>query len=304
VLVTPLAVVSLALVAQVDVRSTTNCPSARDVSEHLMPLLPKDAYGDADSEDAEVTLLGTSPDGASELLIRLSDAARTTIGERRVSLRGSCSDMAEFVAAIFAAWKIDPSASIPRRLVLEDRSERASQPRRKSPFETWIGAGVGVATVGGVAAAGNLEARVGRAASSWQLRLSVAGETNRRFTLASGQVDWQHTSASLGIAWRRRHPSWVLSVDAGGVAGWATLTGQQFPDSRQARTFEYGATTGVRAGRRWGRWALWLEARPTLWATRKNARVTTDGGAQTEELPLGELVVGLGLSATLSSPIR
>lgn len=310
----PFALLTLLFATQVDVRSVTNCPSARDVSDHLTPLLPNapdTAQNDA-QDLAEVVLLGISPDGSSDLLLRLSDAARVPVGERRVSLRGSCLDMAEFVAAIFAAWKTDPQTRVVEPTTPIAAPAKAAQAGAQQPpsppapgrFDVSLGASAGAVFAGGTALSGSLELRAGSVTSPWQVRLGFTGETDRQLDLASGQVDWHHTQASLGLAWHRLAPSWILALDLGPVAGWASLSGRDFASSLEARSFEYGATAGLRTGRRLGRWAIWLEARPTVWATSKQARVTTPDGAQTRDIPRAEVVVGLGVSARLRPSFR
>jgi hypothetical protein len=314
VLGAPFALLTLLFATQVDVRSATNCPSARDVFDHLTPLLPgtPDATQREERDLAEVVLLGISPDGTSDLLLRLSDAAQVPIGERRVSLRGSCSDMAEFVAAIFAAWKTDPQTRVvepttPIAARAKEPGSVAQQPASPvSPgrLDLSLGASAGAAFVGGMALSGSLELRAGTMTSAWHVRLACTGETDRQLDLASGQVDWQHSQVSLGLAWQRLARSWVLALDLGPVAGWASVSGRDFASSREARSFEYGATAGLRTGRGLGRWAIWLEARPTVWATSKQARVTTPDGTETRDLPRAEIVVGLGVSTRLRPSFR
>jgi hypothetical protein len=81
------------------------------------------------------------------------------------------------------------------------------------------------------------------------------------------------------------------------VAGWATLTGSGFFPNRQQRSFEYGVAAGLRAGRSFGRFALWAEWRTHLWAQRQRATVTgADSGAELSQL---DTAVSLGLSLML-----
>jgi hypothetical protein len=152
--------------------------------------------------------------------------------------------------------------------------------------------------VGGIAATGNLEVLAGRPTSHWQLRLSVAAETSRQSDLAPpGQVDWQHTNAALGLAWRLLNPRWLLSLDAGPLAGWVTLSGQGFAPGRQKRSFEYGGTSGFRLGRKIGRWSVWAEARVAVWG--QGHRATLTGSTAVRDLPLVDTTASLGFSMPL-----
>jgi hypothetical protein len=292
----PLVLVTLLAAGQVEVRSTTNCPSAAEIYGRIDPLLPGATTSPQfkGPDLADVRVLGVHPDGTSDLLLRLFDSASVVIGQRSVSLRGTCSEMAEAVSAIFAAWKTNPNASISVETHKDATTSRfATQLPR---VEAVVGAGVGVAYVGGMAASGNLEFRLGLAASHWQLRFGFTGETTRRLEFESGQVDWQHTTATLGLGWRWLDPDWLLSLDAGPVVGWATLAGSGFSSSRQQRSFEYGAVAGLRAGRKLGRWSLWVETRSTLWAMVKQARVTVSNSTLAKDLPGLDMTASLGIS--------
>ncbi|HEX7596997.1 MAG TPA: hypothetical protein VF518_02220 [Polyangia bacterium] len=288
--------------AAVEVRSTTDCPSAQAVTERLIPLLPP-STGPGDARDvAQIQVVEIRGDGTADLWLRLLRADASEIGDRRVSLQGSCSEMAEAVATIFATWKTDPRpegfAAPKDTAILEEETPPAAL--GSSPpayFEYLLGAGVGVAMVGGTAAAGNLEVLAGRPTSHWQLRLSVAGQTSRQVALAPGSVDWQHSSAALGLAWRLLNPRWLVGLDAGPLAGWATVSGQGFASSRQKRSFEYGGTTGVRLGRKIGRWAFWAEARVALWIQGYRAQLI--GSSAARDLPIFDATASLGASVSL-----
>ena len=286
----------------VDVRSSTDCPSAREVSERLVPLLPP-FTGPTDAGDtAQIQVLESRVDGTSELSLRLLRADASEIGNRRVSLQGNCTEIAEAVATILATWKTDPgheaAAAQDAPPVVERSAPPASLSRPAASFEYLLGAGAGAAMVGGIAATGNLEVLAGRPTSHWQLRLSVVAETSRQSDLAPpGQVDWQHTNAALGLAWRLLNPRWLLSLDAGPLAGWVTLSGQGFAPGRQKRSFEYGGTSGFRLGRKIGRWSVWAEARVAVWG--QGHRATLTGSTAVRDLPLVDTTASLGFSMPL-----
>jgi hypothetical protein len=115
--------------------------------------------------------------------------------------------------------------------------------------------------------------------------------------LSSGRVDWQHTTTALGVCWRVLDPAWLLSFDAGPVAGWATLVGSGFSPNRKNRSFEYGVAAGLRAGRSFARFSVWAQWRTNLWAQIQRATVT--GADVGEELPQADTTVSLGLSLML-----
>lgn len=292
----------------VEVRSATNCPSTEDVTERLLPLLPAAAAGAADGQDvAQIEVGDVQAGGAMELHLRLVRADASVVGDRRLLMQGSCQDLGETVAAVIAAWETKPLsgavpevASAPAIKVAAARADvSASHPVLPAgrPLQVIIGAGGGVALVGGVAAAGGIDLQVGRATSRWRLRLGLATETTRQVVLSGGRVDWRHTNAALGASWHLLDPDWLLSIDVGPAAGWATLSGIGFSADRQQRSFEYGAAAGLRAGRTFGRFAVWAEWRMNLWAQVQRATVT--GATAGADLPQADTVVGLGFSVLL-----
>jgi hypothetical protein len=291
----------------VDVRSATNCPSTEDIVERLLPLLPA-AAGVAEGPDvADIQVGAVQTGGAMELHLRLVRPDASVVGDRRLLMHGTCQDMAEAVATVLAAWETKPlTSAVPEAGLTPTVKEtaaasqvHASQPASAQirPWQVLVGAGAGAALVGGNAATGAVDVLLGRPASHWQLRLGVASETARQLNLSPGRVDWQHTIAALGVCWRVLDPAWLLALDAGPVAGWATLVGSGFSANRKQRSFEYGAQAGLRAGRSFGRWTLWAEWRTTLWARLQ--RATVDGADSRVQLPQVDAAVSIGFSAML-----
>jgi len=288
--------------SSVDVRSATNCPSTEAIVDQLLPLLPAAAGGAEGQDVAEIEVGAVETGGAMELHLRLVRPDASVVGDRRLLMQGTCQDMAEAVATVFAAWETQPlPGAIPDEMPASTvrKTTQRSQPAstQSRPWQVIVGAGAGVALVGGTAATGGVDVQLGRASSHWQLRLGLASETDRQLNLSPGRVDWQHNTAALGVCWRVLDPAWLLSLDAGPVAGWATLAGSGFSANRKQRSFEYGAQAGLRAGRTFGRWTLWAEWRTNLWARLQ--RVTVDGADSRAQLPQVDTAVSLGLSLML-----
>jgi hypothetical protein len=295
-----LALAAILATSAVDVRSATQCPSGVEVGEHLRPLLPQAMDAAAPPHVAQLEAVEAGADDMTALRLRLYRADGHVIGDRRVALQGTCQEMADAVAAIIAAWETTP---MPGTSLEESptptiaTSSAPEVPGQRSGLQLAAGASAGVALVGGVAAAGNVELVLGRPASRWQARIGAGTETARRLDLPPGGVDWSHTTFAAGLVVRSLHPRWALAFDAGPVMGWATLAGSGFTTVRAPqRSFEYGATGGLRAGRRVGRMAVWLEGRTRLWAQGLQARVT---GGSTGDVPLWELAASLGMSVLI-----
>jgi hypothetical protein len=298
--------------AGVDVRTAANCPSAEGISERLKPLLPAAPGARGEHDVALVDVIQASPDGTTDLIIRLLRPDTSEIGNRRVSLIGTCQDVAEAVAAILAAWETDPRSegtsadepvAPPAKNESDNQPSMASVPLSRAPsWEVLVGAGAGAALVGGVAASGTVEVSAGKNDSHWHLRTGVAAQTARSLDLAPGHADWQHTTFAAGLIWHSLDPRWRFSFDAGPVMGWATLSGVGFSPSRQQRVFEYGGAAAVRLGRTWGRWTVWAETRATLWLQDERATVKDPGSGQVvqgRDLSSIDATASLGLSLAL-----
>lgn len=303
----------------VEVRSNTNCPSAEEVTARLGPMLPEGWRPGPLGDVATVDFVEGRPDAVAMLRLRLFRADGSVGGDRRLLLQGGCDEMADAVATVIAAWETDfvsapspvegpapaaapapePSAAAPEPAV--PALIAASPPGGQgvgAPARVGLalGASLGVALVGDVAATAGLEVAGGGEASFWQLRLSATFQTARQMDLGPGSVSWRHTALAAGIRLRSLGPRWRLSADAGPLLGWATLDGQGYAENRGQSALEYGVGAGLRAERVWGRFALWLEARTTVWSERQTAMLT--GSSQSAALPIADMMFNIGGSAT------
>jgi len=282
----------------VAVRGSTDCPSSEAIRTRLAPLLP--VGGATDTAWVEA---GAGPQGASELRVRLLRGDASTVADRRLTLQGSCEEMADTVAAVLAAWEV-PQMSSPARGVAATAGAppdlvRPGPARRR--VELWLGAGGGAYFVDGMAATGSLEAMAGLAGSHIQARAAAVAQSDRDLDLSPGRVVWRRTYASLGPGWTTLGmpsgwlgASWLASADAGILLGWLSAAGSGFALNRQQDAFEYGVAAGVRGQRRWGAWKLWLEGRASILVSRE--RVVLDNSSLSAQLPRYDLVAVLGLS--------
>jgi hypothetical protein len=197
---------------------------------------------------------------------------------------------------VIAAWETEPPALAAGSELLLASSAIAATPAAPSNWRVFIGAGGGAALVGGVAAAGRLEATLDRAASRWQGRIGVVGETPRSRALSGGSVDWHHTIFEATLVLRTMHPVWRVSFEAGAQLGWATMNGHGFSDDHDQKSFEYGGVTALRVTRSLGHWSLWGEARSHAWPHGQRASISGDYQASTD-LPRLDVTASMGLSA-------
>jgi len=281
----------------VDVHSSTNCPSSQSIAEHLYPLLPDGPGHAAEADTATVEVVATRA-ADTVLRIYLMRANGAEVGDRRVIVQDDCGEAATAVAAVIAAWEIEPLPPPQAVVSTPVPTTTSAALATTSTWQVLLGASGGVGLVGGVAALGRIETLVGKSDSRVRGRIGFGGETTRTRSLASGSVDWRHSNFELGVLLRTLHPVWSVSLDTALVLGWATLAGSGFAPNRQQRSFEYGGSAAVRMGRSLGRWSLWAEARTRAWAWGQKASVTGDE-TSSANLPRVDVTTSLGISRTL-----
>ena len=284
------------LASPVEVHSATACPSSEAIAARLAPLLPtaERAANPPDRADLQVS---QGDGGQTRLRLRLVGADGALIGQRDLPPSDRCDELAEMIAVLLASWESSPHTEIPpipETVIAKPTPVSADANHR---FELQFGAGVGTALVGGTAASGRLEIGLGSLQSHWQGRIGFAGQTARQTALAPGQVSWRHSMATASLVWRTLNPSWLVSADIGPLLGVATLSGQEFPVNQKQNSFEYGLEAGLRAGRRWRRFTLWVDLRAEAW--RQQQRAVVSGGAAPLTLAPWDLAATLGLSVSL-----
>jgi hypothetical protein len=277
----------------VDIRSAPTCPSASQIVAQLRPLLPDDP------SPAEVVDLGfvdfveSWPDGTAGFHLRLLRPDGTVLGDRRLVLHAGCEEMAEAVASVIAAWETDfQQAPVPQP---STSVSLTSPPPRRFRFE--LGLSTGAAFLGGGALSGSIEAVTGLHDSRWQLRIASASEGTRTVKLDVGEVRWRHTRAGVGLMVRSLGNAWGVSADLDAILGWATLGGRGYSTDYEQRSFEYGASSGFRVRRSFGRFGIWAEGRANLWANHQRALL--ERSSERAELRTWDLLASLGVSASL-----
>ena len=285
------------LATPVEVHSATACPSSEAITARLVPLLPTAEAKSNLADQADLQVSQGDGGGPMRLRLRLVGTDGVVTGQRDLPLSDRCDELAETIAVLLASWESSPQTEIPpipeAPVIAKPTPVSADENHR---FELQLGAGVGAALVGGTAASGRLEIGLGSLQSHWQGRIGFAGQTARQDALAPGQVSWQHSMATVSLVWRTLNPLWLVSADIGPLLGFATLSGQGFAVNQQQSSFEYGLEAGLRAGRRWRRFTLWVDLRGEAWRQQQRAVVT---GAAPLTLEPWDLAATLGLSVSL-----
>ena len=284
------------LAGPVEVHSATSCPSSEAIAARLSPLLPATGTGTNPADQAEVNISQGDAGSPAWLHLRLASADGSLVGQRDLPISDRCDELAETVAVLLASWESNPHAGIPPiedpPAIAKSTPESASA---TSGLELQLGVGAGAALLNGAAASGRLEMGLGSLQSHWQGRIGFAGQTARQTALAPGQVSWRHSMAMVSLVWRTLNPNWLVSADIGPLLGFATLSGQDFAVNQQQNSFEFGLEAGLRAGRRWRRFTLWVDLRGESWRQRQRAVVT---GTAPLALDPWDLAATLGLSVS------
>ena len=287
------------LAAPVEVHSATGCPSSEAITARLGPLLPGAGTGINPADQADLRASEAESPGPTQLRLRLAGVDGTLIGQRDIPLSDRCDELAETVAVLLASWESNPHAGIPP--LAEPPVIAKPTPRSAgaaSGFELQLGAGGGVALLGGTAATARLELGLGALQSHWQGRIGLQGQTARQTALSTlGQVHWRHSMATVSLGWRMLDPDWLVSADAGPLLGFATISGQGFVVDQEKNSLELGLDAGLRAGRRWRRFTLWADLRGESWLQHQRAKVT--GSTTTMTLPPWDLAATLGVSVSI-----
>jgi hypothetical protein len=292
--ITPVRVLLVAA-PLVHVESPTNCPSAEDIAERLRPLVPDRPRGDGSDGTAFIDVIGADPSGTTEgalhAHLHLVGGDGDEPGNRDIVLPSNCHEAAAIVASIIAVWQTEVFAT------LDARSAPVASAARPVAPSGWViaaGPSMGVALVGGVALAGQIDGSIGQSGSRLQAHLGAGSETLRTLSLYPGKVYWRQTTFEAGILVRTLHSAWPLSADAGLLLGWATLTGRGYAQDRREESFEYGVCVAARLAHSLGRLTTWLEGRGLGWAQGQKAALI--GAGATASLPRVDIIASLGIS--------
>src|SRR4051812_8935954 len=220
------------------------CPDAAAVSQRLAGLLSGAQPSEPDRVDLTV-------DGA-DLHLRLSGPDGTLVAERRIPRSNGCSELADAVAALVAAWESDQSllavrASVPPPAPgkMTPALVEEATPEPASPVVYELGMVPALSMGGGrVSFAGSV--RAGVWAKRSPIGATVAFSATFPLDSPSGAA-WRRHAFSAGVMGRLRH-NWLF-VDGIGeaVLGWLVVSEQ---GSGTSARFDPGLIIGVRAGSR------------------------------------------------------
>jgi hypothetical protein len=321
---------SLSVLAMVEVRAAGRCPPAGAVEQRLAPILPTPAPA---SFRNDVALVDESGDGS--LTLSLSRPDGTLVGRRQLPRAATCADQADTVAVTLAVWEAEIHPEIALRLdrlpgpggapsvtadaadATPDRAVASAAPpppppaavatvapAPPSPEEppTRFGLGVALGAVAAPSTPGDraLTARIDLSLgdeSPWQARLSAVGIGERTMTVAPGQVGWRRFYLALAAereVARSRGGGWAVVLGAGPTAGFVALAGAGFPLNRSVNSFDAGLEAVARFERWFGHFGLWLAATSGVWFRSQEVAILGGTEVTGATLPRVEAMAVLG----------
>jgi hypothetical protein len=267
---------------------TNGCPDAQAVSLRLAGLL--DGGDVPEAAAADVVELSVAD---ADLLLRLSRADGTLVGERRIPRSKRCAELADAVAALVAAWEADlqPAPPPPAAPAPPPRFEPVPVVVQAPPVERdrgnyelgvlpalWLGGGR-------VALAGTVRA------AAWSRRAPVGMTLALSATFPSdgpmaGLTRWRRHALSGGVMGRLRHQQLFFDATAEVVLGWLVVNRAPGESATRA-AFDPGLTIGLRAGSQVAR-RLELYASLSAWGA------AWDTNAVSGTVPHWGLLAGFG----------
>jgi len=302
---------ALLLATAVHVEGNSTCPRPEQVTARLGELLarPEDTAAEQAADRARL-----SEDGA-ELVVALERPGGELLGTRRFSRSAACDDLAAAVAVSLAVWLSDvhpaystaqlaPLARLPTPTADLQVAAPPPPPRAGAAWGAGLALGLGSAldtpaTVADGMATGWL--RLGDSRNA--LRAEAEVLSRRELTLPGGKGEWRRWILGLGL--ERALSAGAGGLDRGWLRGFATarlawldLDGVGFAVNHSSRVLDPGASAGLRAVWKRGRWASWVEVALSLWPIRHDA-VVASASPEAEALPVLDafLRVGAGWGA-------
>jgi hypothetical protein len=250
--------------------SDSNCPSAEAVREVLLGFRPVGQWP-ALSVAIRATL--------QALVVEIGPQKTNP---RQLAVGPDCAARATAVAVVIAAWTGDLPVEAAGTPILQPATP-SPQPSvgkkpetltpKTNPGQSEIGAGLLVATAGGVVPGVRVEfARMRRGSGfGWQFDLTVPAD--RQVALGGVVIRWIRVSAGIGLDARWVMRRFFLDGELGGVAALTYAWGQGYLANQSDWSPTWGLAAGIRAGMPWGRARLWLDLRAVKWLLEQSVQI-------------------------------
>jgi hypothetical protein len=287
-----LAVLALWLAQpMLDVQGESTCPTSAEVSERLARLVPPGGPGRPGR--APHALLS---DGKKFVNIELVGPDGGLLAERRLERAAPCSDLAEAVAVILAAWLAKFSPALAAAEVLPPPSPPAVvNPRRVARLDLGI-AGL-LSLVGGQAVwGGKLEGMLFPFGIplGFDGAFSLTATHTQSFAAPPVEAKWIRPALSLGPDLRLSGRRSALDMHANAVLALLHVEGQGLQQISSDTGPQFGLSAGLRGLWTWSRGAAWAGADLFIYPGRDRLTVANHG--EVGALPHLELQIALGVS--------
>jgi len=275
--------------------SDSDCPSGEAVRDALLGLRPVEQW----------PALSVTIRAFPQMLVVEIGSQKTN--PRQLAVGPDCATRATAVALVITIWTGELPVEAAGTPVLQPSAVALQPLTMKKPEEvipktdarySEIGAGVLMATAGGIVPGGRLEfGRMRRGSGlGWQVDLTVPAA--RGVTIGGGTTRWMRVSAGVGLDARWAMRRLFLDGELRGVAALTYAWGQGYAANQSDSSPTWGLAAGIRAGVPWGRIRLWLDLRAVKWLREQSVQIdpVTTGTATAANLPSWDAQGAIGIS--------
>lgn len=288
--------------AMPDVTGDSTCPTPAEVRAQLAALA---LATDRDSATPGAHKVNISGAGSS-VHVELLALDGQLLAERTLERTGSCSDVAEAVAVIIAAWqaKFDPNLAPPTVVPPKVPPAAAApaaihevKPASGMPMPFDVGLALLASMAGGEAAYGaKLEGCLfpGGGALGLDISLSATSTHAQSIALPVSTAEWTRVALSAGPTYRLRRNAAMLDVHAGPALALLHVRGTGLPSTASDTSAQLGVVAGLRGLWAWNSAAGWIGLDAFTYPGQD--RLTIGNYGEVGQLPHLEVQISFGIS--------
>jgi hypothetical protein len=281
-----------AVLALVEVISTSRCPDSAAIEQRLRPLL----------SPARSTDRATVDESLNAIRVEVRNAAGALIGVRALPLAGSCDDRADAVAVVIAAWEPDLARREEVRARIATPIPESTAVVATSPRDwqlTWeVGASfLGTITGGAFAAGASADVTLGRRGFPLAARIGIAGGDYRDLALAGGRASWTRAALMFGPVFDVVSQKGVrIDVHADVAAGWMFVQGRGYNANYSDNAFDPALGGGARLALT--KWTVepWIDCTLLGWLRHQTLSVPTMTTTASTEIPRFDVWLRAGIA--------
>jgi hypothetical protein len=302
--VTPFLLALLLAQPMLDVHGDSTCPSAFEVNQHLVGLVPR--IDPARAGQAPHVNLSAN---AGFVIVELLGPDGGLLAERRLERSAPCPELAEAVAVILAAWQAKYSPLLETGAALPPAQSAAvvrspAEVEGKRPLGFDAGLGLVRSMVEGDSVVGaKLEVAMFpfSVPLGLDVSLSVAGRHSQTIPTVPVVAQWVRPALSLGPSLRLAGRNLAADIHGNAVLALLNVRGTEWGAPLETSSSDTGVQLGLAAGLRglwtwryatWSYGAAWIGA--DLYVYPGRDRLTVGNYGEVGQLPRLELQISLG----------